>query len=333
MNSRTEVFREKVQGSREGRVRAAFYHGGDLTFENSAYLRAFRDIAEELLREDAEAGDLTVEAMGIGDRKCAVEIRAKEAGVVAGIAEAAWLYERAGAALERPASDGEFLNAGGMLLRVESDAATLLSLERVAVNLLQRMSGIATATRKLVELARNASSTAHVIATRKTLWGLLDKRAVHCGGAGTHRLNLGDAVLIKTNHLRLASNGGAMDLESAIKRAWENRNDAKFFEVEAATPEEAVKVAGILGKLQAQDFNCPCILMLDNFSPANATSTAAALRDAGLHDGVLVEASGNISETSIAEYAASGVDAVSVGALTHSARALDLSAKLIPIPR
>jgi nicotinate-nucleotide pyrophosphorylase (carboxylating) len=333
MNSRTEVFREKVQGSREERVRAAFCHGGDLRLENPAYLRAFQGIADELLRQDAEAGDLTVEAMGIGSRKCAVEIRAKEAGVIAGVAEAAWLYARAGAALEKAASDGEFLKVGDVLLRVESDAATLLSLERAAVNLLQRMSGIATATRKLVELARKASPTAHVIATRKTLWGLLDKRAVHWGGAGTHRLNLGDAVLIKTNHLRLASNGGAMDLESAIERAWRNRKDAKFFEVEAGTPEEAVKVAGILGKLQAQDSNCPYVLMLDNFSSTEATATVAALGDAGLHDSVLVEASGNISETSIAAYAASGVDAISVGALTHSARALDLSARLIPIPR
>jgi nicotinate-nucleotide pyrophosphorylase (carboxylating) len=333
MNSRTEVFGEKVQGSRERRARAAFYHGGDLTLENPTYLRAFRGIADELLRQDAEAGDLTVEALGIGVRKCAVEIRAKETGVVAGITEAAWLYERAGAALEKPASDGEFLKAGDVLLRVETDAATLLSLERVAVNLLQRMSGIATATQKLVRLARNASSTAHVIATRKTLWGLLDKRAVHWGGAGTHRLNLGDAVLIKTNHLRLASNGQTMDLERAIERAWRNRRDAKFFEVEAATPAEAVKVAGIFGKLPAQDFNCPCVLMLDNFSSTNAAATVAALRAAGLRDGVLIEASGNISETSIAAYAASGVDAISVGALTHSARALDLSARLIPIPR
>lgn len=333
MTAKTEIAANMEATTRESRVRAAFYRGDELTLENPHYVNALRGIADELLRQDSEAGDLTVRAMGIGTHRCAVEIRAKEPGVAAGICEAAWLYERERQTVEHRVSDGDLVEAGDVLLRVDGDAGTLLALERVVVNLLQRMSGIATATREFVTAAQCASTNAHVVATRKTPWGLLDKRAVHCGGSGTHRLSLSDAILIKTNHLRLIPSDKAANFEDAIARAWGNRQSARFFEVEVTIPAEAMAVARILGNLQATERDCPCILMLDNFSPANAKATVAALRDAGLHDNVLVEASGNVSEASISAYAAAGMDAISIGALTHSARALDLSATLIPDPR
>lgn len=323
--------------TRERRVRAAFYRGDDLTLENPLYLRAVRALTDELLREDTEPADLTVEAMEIDARPCTVEIRAKEAGVTAGVAEAAWIYERSRHGLQRTVtriiSDGNEVAAGDVILRVAGDARSLLVLERTVVNLMQRMSGIATVTRKFVEAARKASSTARVVGTRKTAWGLLDKRAIHCGGGGTHRLNLADAILIKTNHLRLASNDVEMTLEAALRRAWERRKSAAFFEVEVTSAEEALSAARMLGELQASSEGCPCILMLDNFSADAAARTMQTLRDAGLHDAVLVEASGNVSGESVAAYAAAGVDAISIGALTHSARALDLSAKIIPEAR
>ncbi|MFZ0923373.1 MAG: carboxylating nicotinate-nucleotide diphosphorylase, partial [Candidatus Acidiferrales bacterium] len=282
---------------------------------------------------DTGLGDLTVDALGIGDRKCAVEIRAKEAGVAAGVSEAQWLYDRADLITSRGVNDGDFVAAGDVLLRADGDAGILLSLERVVVNLMQRMSGIATATRRLVEAVGQQSPNAHVVATRKTPSGLLDKRAVHLGGGGTHRLSLGDAILIKTNHLLLASGGSATGMEDAIRHAWENRKSATFFEMEVTTTEEAIMAARALRDLQAADGSCPCILMLDNFSVAQATGAVAALRDRDLHDAVLVEASGNVAEESLAAYAAAGGDAISIGALTHSPRALDLSAKLISGPR
>lgn len=328
MATKAEILCATEPLAREERVHSAFYRGDQLTLQNPAYLRSFRGIIGELLRQDTQSGDVTVEAMGISNERCAVEICAKEGGVVAGIAEAAWLYEQAGLKAERCAEDGDFVKQNDILIRASGDSGPLLLLERTVVNLLQRMSGIATLTRRFVELARAANRNAHVVATRKTLWGLLDKRAVHCGGGGTHRLNLSDAVLIKTNHLRLASNS-AEAFNSAIERAWKNRGQARFFEVEAATPVEALKFARLLTSLQNEDASCRCVLMLDNFSPTMAKSTGAALRESTLHDSVLVEASGNISEGSVADYAAACVDAISVGALTHSARALDLSAKLI----
>jgi nicotinate-nucleotide pyrophosphorylase (carboxylating) len=330
MSANSQVAAEKHPTTREERVRSAFYRGNELTLGNPSYGRAVRALLAELLRQDTQSGDLTVSALGIKDRICGVEIRAKQPGIAAGFREAVWLYELGGVAIEEKFSDGDSLKGKDCLLRVRGNAAAVLSLERVAVNLLQRMSGIATATRKLVELAHKISLAAHILGTRKTPWGLLDKRAVHCGGGGTHRLNLGDAILVKTNHLLLASNKRESDYKELIRRAWRNRNGAKFFEIEVTTPEQALELAGLICGEHMIDAECPCILMLDNFPASKAAATVKELRRLRYHEQVLVEASGKIDEQSLAEYAASGVDAISVGALTHSAPALDLSATLIP---
>ena len=321
-----------ISTKREERIHAAFYHGGALTLENPAYVRALRALMGELLRQDAERGDLTVDALGIGECECTFEIRAKETGVAAGIAEARWLYERDGLTVSPGVNDGKNVGPGEVLLRARGSAKSLFRLERVAVNLIQRMSGVATATQRLVKVASEKSPSAHILGTRKTPWGLLDKRAVHIGGGGTHRLDLGDAILIKTNHLLFTSSGREGNVEESIRRAFENRKTASFFEVEVTNKEEAVLTARILCDLQATDDSCLCILMLDNFTPAEAAATVAELQAFNLHDAVLVEASGN-ADASLAAYAAAGVDAISVGALTHSVRALDLSARLNPEPR
>lgn len=318
---------------REDLIRAAFYHGEALTLSNPGYAQAVRNIADELLRQDSEKGDLTVEALGIGAKKCILEIRAKEVGVAAGLSEARWLYEGEGLTISGVVNDGDRVASGDVLLRAEGRADVLFRLERVIVNLIQRMSGIATATREMVKMIQPESAQTHVVATRKTPWGLLDKKAVHVGGGGTHRLSLSDAILIKTNHLQLAPDEEGMPLERAIRCAWSNRKSAAFVaafvEVEVTRIEEAVVAASTFRDLRAAD-SCPCVLMLDNFSPAGAEAAVKTLREQDLHDAALVEASGNIDKNSWTEYAAAGVDAISVGALTHSVRALDVSAKVIP---
>lgn len=315
---------------REDRLRRALYRGAGLGPENPVYLRALCGIADELLRQDGEPQDLTVEALGIGGRRCTMEIRAKEAGIAAGVSEAEWIYRRAGQPAAPGVKDGEAVDAGDILLAVRGDARTLLSLERLVVNLLQRMSGVATATRRLVDGISRSAPQAHLVGTRKTPWGLLDKRAISLGGGGTHRLSLGDAILIKTNHLRLAAGDSAHGLAEAIARAWKNRQSAAFFEVEVTSQEEALAGARILGDLAGAEGSCPSILMLDNFSPEAARRAVEALRNEGLLEAVLLEVSGKVNEASLAAYAAAGVDAISVGALTHSSGVLDLSAKLIP---
>lgn len=317
--------------TREDHVRKAFYRGESLRLQNHEYVKALSDITSELLREDAEKGDVTVESLGIGCETCAFEIRAKEGGVAAGIDEAKWVYRSAGVQASGTMKDGEQVVPGDRLLCAEGSASALFRLERVVVNLIQRMSGIATSTREMVNEIKTRWPEVHVIATRKTPWGLLDKKAVHAGGGGTHRLGLSDAILIKTNHLRLAREARGMMLDQVIQSAWSKREDAAFVEVEVTTLEEAAIAAGVFRELQAGD-HYPCILMLDNFSPRAAEATVKHLRDHALHDAMLVEASGNIGKGSVADYAAAGVDAISVGALTHSVRALDVSARLISGP-
>jgi len=171
---------------------------------------------------------------------------------------------------------------------------------------------------------------AQVIGTRKTPWGLLDKRAVHLGGGGTHRLGLWDAILIKNNHLALLAPREEEAVRMAIERAWANRKSAAFIEVEVRGLEAAVAAAQAFRqrKESQEGKDCPCLLLLDNLAPAKVSTVIEALRAEDLLDYVLTEASGNISEANLEEYAACGVDAISMGGLTHSPRALDICQRL-----
>jgi len=197
------------------------------------------------------------------------------------------------------------------------------------------MSGIATATQRLQNIIRDrgaqAPPNAHIIATRKTPWGLLDKRAAHLGGGGTHRLGLGDAILIKTNHLRLFAPQESDAIPIALNRAWGERHRAVFIEVEVTGLDGALAAGRTFKDLRRSDTNAdsyPCIVMLDNRTADEAGRIIAALRGEGVWDDILIEVSGGISETALTAYADSGVDAISVGALTHSCKALDLRCKL-----
>jgi nicotinate-nucleotide pyrophosphorylase (carboxylating) len=183
------------------------FRGDTLTLANPEYFRVVRTFTEELLHADREPMDITSVALGAGRKNAVAQIVANEAGVLAGIDEAVWYFTNFGLAVERGGVDGQSVKPGQAFLRLEGDSDRLLTLERVGLNLLQRMCGIATATQRLQHIVRSRAAasppTAHIIATRKTPWGLMDKRAAHLGGGGTHRLGLGDAILIKTNHLRL----------------------------------------------------------------------------------------------------------------------------------
>lgn len=320
--------KQESEITREDRIRTAFYRGEGLNLQNREYVQALNELTGELLREDSERGDLTVESLGIGSELCVFEIRAKEVGIAAGIDEADWLYGRAGLKTSCLVEDGDQVAPGERLLRAEGSAEVLFRVERVAVNLIQRMSGIATLTREMVGEVKTQWPNAHLIATRKTPWGLLDKKAVHIGGGGTHRLSLSDAILIKTNHLRLVRGAHGMTLEQAIQSAWSKRKGAAFVEVEVTTIEEAMIAARAFRDLRTPG-SCPCALLLDNFPSGAAQATVKHLSGNDLRGSVLLEASGNIGKGSLASYAAAGVDAISVGALTHSARALDACAKVI----
>jgi len=286
-------------------------------------------LADALLQADRASKDLTAEALGISDRKAAAVILAGEGGVVAGLAEVSYLLQKRGVEVAIEKNDGDVIRPGDTVLRAEGSQAKLLALERVGLNLLQRMSGIATAAHCLQERVQKHSPSAWIVGTRKTPWSLVDKRALHLGGAGTHRLNLGDAILIKNNHLALLAAREEDAAPIAIERAWNFRKEAAFIEVEVRSEGAARAAAKTFRRLleeTTEDY--PCLVMLDNMEAAQAGAVVEMLRREQLWDYTLVEASGRISAGNVEAYAASGVDAISVGSLTHSVRALDLSQKI-----
>ena len=316
--------------TREQRIEQALFRGGGLTLENPAYLHAVRTFTDALLLADLAPKDLTAEALGLQGGRASAAVIANEGGVAAGLAELAYLLGQRGVVVTMEKRDGDAMRPGDILLRAEGDRMKLLGLERVGLNLAQRMCGIATAARCLQERARRRSPLTRVVGTRKTPWGLLDKRALHLGSGGTHRLGLGDAILIKNNHLALLAGREEEAAPVAIERAWKFRKESAFIEVEVRGEVAARAAARTFRRLLEEGpESYPCLLLLDNMTPDAIGAILEMLRHEGLWDAVLVEASGGISEANIEAYAACGVDAISIGALTHSARALDLRQSIL----
>jgi nicotinate-nucleotide pyrophosphorylase (carboxylating) len=315
--------------TREQRIEQALFRGAGLTLENPAYRRSVGTLLEALLQDDLAGGDLTAQSLGLGNHPVPAAILAREAGVAAGLGEASFFLDQHGMAVEFDKKDGDVLRPGDVLLHLDADRTKLLALERVGLNLLQRMSGIASMSRCLQQRIENSGYLARIVGTRKTPWGLLDKRALHLGNGGTHRISLGDAILIKNNHLALLASREEDAAPVAIERAWKARGGAAFIEVEVRSEEAACAAAHTFRRLRcdaAQEY--PCLLMLDNMTPAQTNAVLDRLRRRNLWDDVLIEASGGISERNMLAYAAAGVDAISIGALTHSVRVLDLAQKI-----
>jgi nicotinate-nucleotide pyrophosphorylase (carboxylating) len=205
---------------------------------------------------------------------------------------------------------------------LEGDAKEMLRMERTILNFLQHMCGVATAAQAYVR--KCVRFPVLVCPTRKTPWGLLDKRACVVGGAGTHRLNLSDAVLVKDTHLDLLEHDYRM-LADKLAAA---QNLGRFVEIEVESMAEGRKASRILAALQ-KERSIPCLIMLDNMKPDDIRKFVKELRSSKSWRNILIEASGGISLKNIKEYARTGVDVVSVGAMTHSAQALDISFKIV----
>jgi len=315
--------------TREQRTEQALFRGAGLTLDDPGYRDTVRAFTETLLRADLAPRDLTVVALGIRDRQAKAAILARDGGVVAGLAELAFSLQAHGVAVAFERHDGDVIRPGDVLLQAEGDEMQLLALERVGLNLIQRMSGIATAIRCLQERARRQCPATRIVGTRKTPWGLLDKRALHLGNGGTHRLGLGDAIVVKNNHLALLASREEDAAPIAIERAWPFRNDSAFIEIEVRGEAAARAAADAFRRMQgdaAEEY--PCLLMLDNMTPDQIGAILDTLRRENVWDHVLIEASGGISESNVEAYAARGVDAISIGALTHSARALDICQRI-----
>ena len=270
--------------------------------------------ADELIRralaEDAPWGDVTSETFLSESARAAAGLAAREPGVLSGIRVFARVFELvdSATAVELIAHDGEEFGPGAILARIDGRARSVLRAERIGLNLIQRMSGIATLTARFV--AEVAGTDARIVDTRKTTPGLrvLERQAVRDGGGHNHRFSLSDAVLAKDNHLAVLAASGR-DLGEAIREARTRIGHTTHLEVEVDRLDqiETVVAAGV------------DTIMLDNFSID------------GLREGVgivagraLVEASGGVSLDTVAAIARTGVDLISVGALTHGVRALDL---------
>jgi nicotinate-nucleotide pyrophosphorylase (carboxylating) len=315
--------------TREQQLEKALFRGGSLTLQNPAYVQEVRTLMEELLRVDLAPQDLTVAALGIKSKPVSAIVLAREAGVAAGLSEFAFLFESRGISVRFEKKDGDVFSSSDTLLHLGGEQNQLLSIERSGLNLLQRMCGIATMTRCLQERVRGRCHSTRVVATRKTLWGLLDKRAVHLGGGGTHRLGLGDAILIKNNHLALIAPREEEAAPEALARAWRFRKEAAFIEIEVRSEDAALAAATAFRTLQKESANpTPCLLMLDNLAPREISTILASLHNEDLWNYALIEASGGVSEKNAEAYADTGVDAISIGALTHSARALDICLRI-----
>lgn len=280
-------------------------------------------LIQRALNEDLGTGDVTTEATVPADQPARARVVAKEAGIVAGLRVAARTFSAVNDAvtIHWTVDDGASAQAGTVVGHVEGPARALLIAERTALNLLQRMSGIATATRRMVDAA--APHGTDILDTRKTAPGLrrLDKWAVRLGSGTNHRLGLHDLILIKDNHIAAA--GG---VQAALHSAQQYRaahDPSLQIEIETRTLDEVDAALNAGGA---------DILLLDNMiavHPDGSVDTAmleAAVQRVGGQ--VHTEASGNVTLRTVAAIAATGVDAISSGALTHSVRALDLSLQM-----
>ena len=266
---------------------------------------------KQVLAEDVGQGDVTSAAVVPAGLTVEADVVAKEAGVAAGIEETVVLAESLGLTVKTEVADGEHIKNGQILMKISGNAQTILSAERTILNLISRMSGIATTTRRLTEKLRKANATAKIAATRKTAPGLLyfDKKAVLVGGGDPHRLRLDNMILVKDNHIAIAGS-----VENAVKKA-KAASFSKKIEAEVTSVADALKAAEAGAD----------IVMLDNFSPKQVREAVEALKKAGFFGKVLLEVSGGITEQNLLEYASAQVDVISMGALTHSVKALDIS--------
>lgn len=274
------------------------------------------DRLKQILAEDIGQGDVTAGAIIPSGLNVKAIVVAKEAGIIAGIEESIILSESLGLTVKPQVVDGEEIKSKQVIMQISGDAQTILCVERTLLNLLSRMSGIATTTRRLTQKLKQADSKAKIAATRKSAPGMLyfDKKAVMIGNGDPHRLHLDDMVLIKDNHIAIVGSA-----EEAVKKAKASVSFSKKIEVEVTKATDASKVAEAGAD----------IIMLDNFSPKQVKEAVDLLKRAGFFGKVLLEVSGGINSENLLEYAASQVDIISLGELTHSVKALDISLEII----
>ena len=275
----------------------------------------FKQIISEILKEDVGAGDHTSLSTIPANHKGKMHLLVKEDGVIAGVEAARLIFKQIDPKLKLnlKVNDGDLVKKGDVAFIVEGNTRTLLTLERPVLNIMQRMSGIATKTKQLQDLCLNTK--AKVIDTRKTTPGFrfFEKWAVVIGGGSNHRYGLFDMILIKDNHVDFA--GGIIEAIDAANAYLKSKRKKLNIEIETRNIEDVKKVISYGGVKR---------IMLDNYTPAQ--TKAAVKLISGKFE---IESSGGINEKNVASFAKCGVDFISIGALTHNVKSLDLSLKAV----
>lgn len=265
------------------------------------------------IEEDCPYGDITSEVI-LDEQPCRAHIISRQELILAGLTEIIVLFRHYGVTAESEVQDGDKIPENTIILSLCGTAQVILRIERTALNIIGRMSGIASETSRIQKRVTAINPSCRIAATRKTAPGLriFDKKACIIGGADHHRFSLSDAILIKDTHRAL------IPLAEAIRRA-KAASMYHRIEAEVESPEEAVEAAQAGAE----------IILLDNMSPATIQKTLDILGEEGLRQKVIIELSGGITPETIDEYAALGAERISLGMLTHSVRNADFSLKIL----
>ncbi len=291
-----------------------------MTFKRKSIdLNQYFNLRESLvrfLREDIGQGDLTSEYTVNKDLKSSSQIICKsEVAVVAGLEEAKIIFEICNCDSKALVNDGDIVKRGIRVMKINGNTRAILKAERTALNLIMRMSGIATDTKKFVDIVKTVSKDIKVMGTRKTAPGLryFDKKSIILGGGHSHRNTLDELILIKDNHLAVTTS-----IQSAITNARLKAGRNMMIECEVSNTKSSIEAI----KSGAD------IIMLDNFTPEMAQKTISYLRKSGLREKVLIEISGGVNISNIKDYALALPDMISIGSLTHSSNSIDFSMKI-----
>lgn len=291
-----------------------------MTFKRkSRDLNQYFNLRESLvrfLREDIGQGDLTSQYTVDEDLKSSSLIICKsEIAVVAGLDEAKIIFDICNCDSKALVNDGDIVKRGIRVMKINGNTRAILKAERTALNLIMRMSGIATDTKKFVDIVKTVSKDIKVMGTRKTAPGLryFDKKSIKLGGGHSHRNTLDELILIKDNHLAVTTS-----IQSAISNARLKAGKIMMIECEVSNMKSSVEAI----KSGAD------IIMLDNFTPEMAQKTISYLRKSGLREKVLIEISGGVNISNIKDYALALPDMISIGSLTHSSNSIDFSMKM-----
>ena len=291
-----------------------------MTFKRkSRDLNQYFNLRESLvrfLREDIGQGDLTSQYTVNKDLKSSSQIICKsEIAVVAGLEEAKIIFEICNCDSKALVNDGDIVKRGIRVMKINGNTRAILKAERTALNLIMRMSGIATDTKKFVDVVKTVSKDIKVMGTRKTAPGLryFDKKSIILGGGHSHRNTLDELILIKDNHLAVTTS-----IQSAITNARLKAGKNMMIECEVSNTKSSIEAI----KSGAD------IIMLDNFTPEMAQKTISYLRKSGLREKVLIEISGGVNISNIKDYALALPDIISIGTLTHSSNSIDFSMKM-----